>query len=391
MLSYSIARPTTEGMFLKVHGHQGLPMVWLLVTVGIVLLVALYNRFVGGAELMRLYGDAALASGVVLLLLLLWLRQGLTGAHHLLYLWKDLYVVLLVEIYYSYTNSVFAIHTARWVYGLFGLLSALGGITGSLVVRHFAEPLGATALLWIVPAILFVIWLLCIPMGRLAGASPPDGEPPERPTLLQAIRVVALSRYLVLVLALVATVQVVITLVDFEFSAVAERIFPTEDRASAGIATVYGAISGVTVVLHAMTGPVLRIVGVPLTLLVIPLLLASGMSTYVALPLFATIAGVKVASKCFDYSLFRSAKELLYIPLSYTERTRGKSVVDMVVYRVAKGGASLMLIGLVSVGGRSLVTPLTLALTLLWVTVTLVIVRRFRDLVPRTAEIGSRS
>ena len=137
-----------------------------------------------------------------------------------------------------------------------------------------------------------------------------------------------------------------------------------------------------------MTGPVLRLAGVPITLLAIPLLLAGSLGVYVALPLFATIAVVKVASKCFDYSIFRAAKEILYIPLGYRERTQGKSIVDMVTYRVAKGGASLVLYGLVLFGtARPLVTPMTLAVILLWLGVTLVIVRRFRGLVSREEEM----
>lgn len=45
-----------------------------------------------------------------------------------------------------------------------------------------------------------------------------------------------------------------------------------------------------------------------------------------------------------DYSLFRAGKELLYFPLSYQEKTQGKAWVDIFGYRVAKGGASLLLL-----------------------------------------------
>lgn len=45
----------------------------------------------------------------------------------------------------------------------------------------------------------------------------------------------------------------------------------------------------------------------------------------------------KSASKIFDYTIFKSSKEILYIPLSYEERTVGKAIVDMFSYRLAKG------------------------------------------------------
>jgi len=388
MLSYSIARPTTEGMFLKAYGHAGLPVVWILVTVAVVLVVAIYNHFVDRVELMTLYGTASLISAVVGAGLLVGLRFGLAGSHHLLYLWKDLYVVLLVEIFYSHANSVFAIPTARWIYGLFGGLGAVGGLIGSITVGALAERVGTTGLLWAVPGILALIWLLCLPLGRVAG-SPAPGSSAPRSSLAGAIRIVARSRYLTLVLILIAVVQVAITLVDFEFNAVVERTFLSEEQASAAIATVYGAIDAVTLGLHAMTGPVLRLIGVPLTLVMIPVLLAAGLSVYVAIPLFSTVAVVKATSKCLDYSIFRAAKEMLYIPLSFAERTQGKSMVDIATYRVAKGGASLLLLGAVMLGAAAMVPPLTLLLIVLWLLATWVIVRRFRALVSHDEEIRS--
>jgi len=388
MLTYSIARPAAEGLFLKAHGSRGLPLVWLLVTFGSVAVVALYNRYLGRTGLLRLYGAVSGLSGLLLAGLLVALHAGLPGALHGLYVWKDLYVVILVEIYYSYANSVFSIQAARWVYGLFGVLSSLGGMAGSLLVSLGAERFGVTVLLWSVPAQLVVIWLVCLPFARAAGEAPAS-EAARRSSLADGVRVVRRSRYLGLMLALVAAVQVAITLVDFEFNAVVDRTFPAEDQASAGIAKVYLAIAAVTLVLHALTGPVLRLAGVPLTLLVIPLLLGGSLGVYIALPLFVTIAVAKAASKCLDYSIFRAAKEILYIPLSYTERTAGKSVVDMVTYRVAKGGASLVLYGLVLLhaAGR-LATPLTLAVIALWTVVTVAMVRRFRGLVSREQEMG---
>jgi AAA family ATP:ADP antiporter len=47
--------------------------------------------------------------------------------------------------------------------------------------------------------------------------------------------------------------------------------------------------------------------------------------------------------KSIDYSVFRAAKEILYIPLPYDARYRSKELIDAVGYRVGKGGASALL------------------------------------------------
>ena len=54
--------------------------------------------------------------------------------------------------------------------------------------------------------------------------------------------------------------------------------------------------------------------------------------------------------KAFDYSIFRAAKELLYIPLSFDERYRAKEVIDVFGYRAGKGGSSVVIVLLQKMG-----------------------------------------
>jgi AAA family ATP:ADP antiporter len=387
MVSYAIARPATESLFLAAHTSAGLPGAWLLVAGAIVVLVAIYNRFLARRELLDLYGATAAGSGLVLSLLLLGRALDLPGAHYLLYAWKDVYVVLLVEMFYSYANSVFPIHTARWIYGLFGLLASLGGICGNLVVKLLSQWHDTATALWAVPPLLLGIGLLCLPLARHAGFTASPARAPVRAGLPVVLR----SSYLSLLLVLVASVQVVITLIDYQFNTVLEQTYTATDQRTGIIATVYGSVDACTILLNGLTGPVLRLAGVPLTLIAIPLLLGAGTGAFALAPLFTTAAVTKVASKCFDYSLFRAAKELLYIPLDHEERTVGKAVVDMATYRVAKAAASALLLVLVVASAQASrwVTPLTLVLVGLWLALAVVITRRFRRKVSRAHEMTS--
>jgi ATP/ADP translocase len=45
-----------------------------------------------------------------------------------------------------------------------------------------------------------------------------------------------------------------------------------------------------------------------------------------------------------DYSVFRGAKELLYIPLSFDCRYRAKELIDVFGYRFGKGGMSMLIV-----------------------------------------------
>ena len=48
--------------------------------------------------------------------------------------------------------------------------------------------------------------------------------------------------------------------------------------------------------------------------------------------------------KAFDYSVFRAAKEVLYVPLSFDERYRAKEVIDVFGYRSGKGASSVLIV-----------------------------------------------
>ncbi len=180
--------------------------------------------------------------------------------------------------------------------------------------------------------------------------------------------------------ALVGLVQIVVTLVDYQYNSIVQATFPNTDVRTAVIGKVYASVAASSLSLQLLTGPLLRFVGIPATLLSVPVLVGSAISAFIAFPRFAVMAVAKVASKALDYSLFKTAKEILYIPLSYAEKTRGKAIVDMLTYRVAKGGASLLLLGLIWLHVTRTVLFFTLALVGAWLAVTWVITRRWRHL-----------
>ena len=67
----------------------------------------------------------------------------------------------------------------------------------------------------------------------------------------------------------------------------------------------------------------LRGLGVPLVMLLLPGLMALFVVSAMVYPRMITVAITKVASKAFDYSIFVQPKRR-YIPLSHEEKTQEK-------------------------------------------------------------------
>ena len=368
LASYAVARPATESLFLEANGERAEPMAWIGVGVGSVVVVSLYNRWSASIDLVRLFSIASAISAGVLAITLMAMSIDLPGTTWALYLWKDLYIVVLIEIFWSFANSTVPKDRAKWFYGMFCVVGSLGGMAGNLGVGWLASEWSTAESLWAVVPLLTVGgaggFILARRTGIAADASAKTSSIREGFSVLQK------SKALWLLMALIATKEVVITLIDYQFKVAMLQFYPDLDERTAAIGQMYASIDAMAIGLQLGTGPILRLLGVPLVLLAIPGLLGIAVAGYALVPRYAAIAAAKVASKAFDYSLFRAAKEILYIPLSHAERTQGKAFVDMMSYRMAKGATSIMLLGLVSLGQPRAALWLTLGCIGIWVWVT---------------------
>jgi len=380
LLSYAIARPTTESLFLESHGADRLPLVWIAVAVATVLVVAVYNRVTAGRHLVALMAGWALASAAAFGILLALRAAGVADLTAAIYVVKDVYIVVLIEIFWSLANTVFKLDEAKWLYGFFLLMGSVGGLVGNLGGGVLAEAIGTEATLAMVIPVLVLAAVGAVAVKRLF----PGAERAARSTeldrdLTAGLRVVRRSSYLALMAALIAATQLAITLIDFEYNAILEVAYPNLDQRTKVIGQVYSAIDVLAIGFQLTTGVILRVVGVGRTLITIPMLLGVAVAAFAITPRFAAAAAAKVMSKAFDYSLFRAAKETLYIPLTYGEKTQGKAIVDIFTYRVAKGAASFMLLALATIGAGGWVLASTLALIGGWVAITVAIVRRYTE------------
>ncbi|MEM6732279.1 MAG: Npt1/Npt2 family nucleotide transporter, partial [Myxococcota bacterium] len=367
LFGYAIARPATESLFMESYGVENEPFVWIvspLVGVGI---VGAYNRYAARASLARSMATVCGLSMLVLTTILGARGAGVPGATFFLYVWKDFYIVFLVEIFWIYANAVYPARSARWAYGAFLGWGAAGGYVGNLSVGPYAKAIGTANALWLVIPTLLGAALVFAWATRDFVVNRPDAG--EAVPFVDGFRRVVRNKTLTVILALVGLSQLAVTLIDFRWKLeIQNTIADTASRTDAA-GMIYGAISIMELALQLVAGPILKLVGSSGVLLAVPFLLTVGMATLVGAPNATLLSSLKVASKGFDYSIFRIAKEMLYIPLSYADKSRGKPVIDILGYRAAKGAISLLLIipWLQSTGW---VDVLTIGALLLWSAVT---------------------
>jgi ATP:ADP antiporter, AAA family len=303
-----------------------------------------------------------------------------------LYVLMETYIVVLVESFWTIANLRYQLKSARVAYGLFLVCGSIGAMGAELLQPTLAHAIGTAQILWFVGPILVVCGVWCSqlePARSVAPAAPAKPAQPSPPSVSRrrGWAIVLQSRYLWLLVLIVAAAQILINLADYMLVASFEVTYPGEafrDARTGAFATVYATINGAAIALQLLTAPLVGAFGVMRIFIAIPALVGLAMVGASVVPRAFMTSIAFVAAKVFDYSLFRATKEMLYLPLETTAKTVGKSIVDMGTYRAAKAGASLLLLALVPFG-TAVVAAVAVALAVVWIVCAIAISPRYRD------------
>ncbi len=375
--SYAIARPALKSLLITHYTADALPIAWLGMAVAVTGTVMVYGRFAATIELTRLYRYVVVVCCVTLCLAMLLYQSGVTWAVFLLFIWKDVYIVVLAEMFWSIANSLFALKTAKWIYGIFCAMGSLGGMSANFAIGPLAHELGTAHAPWLIIPILLLSAGVVFSLPKV---SPAQEESRPQVDYTAGLRLVRDNRYLLCLLGIIAFIQIAINLVDYQCSALVESNFAGADERTEVFGQIYGAIDIAALVMQLSAGLIITAIGVSGTLVGVPLILALCLIGFLVAPTFGVMAVAMVAGKSMDYSIFRAAKEMLYLPLSQAERTQGKAVIDMMTYRVAKGIASVAILGFAAWSAPiEALAVVALVAVLGWLALTRILIPLYRD------------
>jgi hypothetical protein len=295
------------------------------------------------------------------------------------------------------TTERFDPHTAKLRFGQIAGMGTLGGLVGGLLAERVAAVVGASAML----PVLGVLNLLCAwlvgALARSGDAAPPSGariEPPSlgEPAPLSAeppqsgLRVLARAPYLRSLAALVVLGTVGASLVDYVFKAQAVTTLGRGDGLLRFFAIYYTATSVMTFAVQtALSRLTLERLGLGFAVSTPSLALLAGATGGLVAPGLESVVAARGGESMFRASLFRSAYELFYTPVSPRERRAAKSLIDVGFDRLgdAVGGATVRVVLLLVPAAER---PVLLALAIGCALAALVVARRLNQGYVRTLE-----
>jgi len=176
------------------------------------------------------------------------------------------------------------------------------------------------------------------------------GEP-EVPSKSESHGHLALSLFrenptLVSLIAIVMSSQIIAAVLDFKFQSLLSIEFAgNPDKETAFQGWFWGTLNTSVLALQFLITPLLlSFVALRWVHLMLPLIHLIAISAAIIEPSIYTVGLAFFLFKAFDYSIFRGAKELLYIPLGFDERYRAKEVIDVFGYRSGKGASSVVIV-----------------------------------------------
>ncbi len=349
---YEFIRSPAESIFMSYFSAADKPYALSVVPFFMAAMIYFYGRSIsawGGSRTM--VGSMMVsAAGLVGL----YFAVGVFGkpAAFLLYVFKESYVVIISEQYWSFINSVLRDEEGKVFNGPVAGLGALGSLLGGFFLSRYVAGFGTEAFI-LFSAVMFFPAAVLI-RGAYAQAGEPQPSREEAGGRLGHVHLSILkqNRTVLFIALVIFSAQVVATMLDMRFSLLVQDALPDKDLRTAYLGSFWMWVNSFSFAMQFIMAPLLlRWVPTRGIQAAIPAVHIAACALLLVAPSLGLAAGAFLLFKGMDYSIFRASKETLYIPFSYDTRYRAKQVADAFTYRFSKGFTSMVLAAVKASGG----------------------------------------
>ena len=380
MAGYNVIKPATRSKFIADLGADNLPYMMLLAGIGMGFVMQ------GYARVLRILPRRAVIPStqglLVACLLAFWFLFGLQQdwVSAVFYFWGLIVGVLLISQFWTLANAIYDPRQAKRLFGFIGGGAALGGAAGAGATDLLAKPIGTNNLLLVSAALLalcgLVVWII-VSSEAVAGRDPGDttGLEEEKGSGLEVIQFLRESKHLRLIALVISFAAIGGAVIEQQLNMAAEDLVREQDAITQFLArvTVYVSLIGFVIQI-GVTTRIHRTLGIAVALLILPVSLAGTALLMLLLPSLWVPALARVLDSSLRYTVDKTTREILFLPLPLDLKYRAKPFVDVAVDRFAKGvGAALALLIAIKIFHLTWwqLSYLSLGVAVLWVVMAL--------------------
>lgn len=343
LAGYEFARSPSNTLFKAAYGKEALPTVTAIMPLAVIAVLYVYNKMLSALGTRRTLLYSSLLAAASLFICAIAIEAGSKVATGVLFILKETYVVLIIEQYWSFLNSTLGSNVAKKMNGPICGISSIGAIIAGLTVGEIATSLGTNNMVLIAGALTIpAVFLADVAFKKCGEPKPHVAESHAKDQL--GLSLFKSERILPLLIAAVVISQVVSVTLDFSFQGKLQDAIPDPDLQTAYSGRFFALLNLVALTMQFVISPLLlQRFRAGTVMLMIPVVHIITCSLYLFDPSLVAASAAFLLFKVLDYSIFRAAKELLYIPLSFDVRYRAKELIDVFGYRSSKGVTSLVI------------------------------------------------
>ncbi|MEM7436047.1 MAG: HEAT repeat domain-containing protein [Myxococcota bacterium] len=349
MAAHATLETARDALFLAGLPATDLP--WAYLAIAALAIVALRAQ----QRLLDVVGNrhrllAASLIGGALVTLGFWFSIRAFGPWSLLafYVWTGLLATVLVVQFWLLLDESVTVTRAKRIFPLIAAGGVVGAIVGSMMAEILLRLMPPEGLLVAGSSILVVAAALPLLWDRQPNASPiPDPLNTEESFTLRSL---LSDRYLAKLFVLVLAATVSVTAVDYIFKSEVAVSVPAENLGSF-FARFYLAMNSVGLLVQVLGARwLLQNLGVHRSAAALPVLLFGGTLGFLVGPALLGAVALKSIDGSMRHSLYRTAVEVLYLPLGSARRQRAKTLIDGFGHRGGQALASVVILAAVALG-----------------------------------------
>jgi AAA family ATP:ADP antiporter len=399
MTSYNILKPLTRSKFIAQLGADHRPYVHLAAGFLIAFLMQVYTHAI--RTLPRRLVIPVTQAGLVLLLIVTWMlfKTGAVWVSVAFYVLGLILGILLISQFWTLANDLYDARQAKRLFGFIGGGASLGGALGAAITALVVEEVGTDNLLLVSAAILALCVVLVAGISRMQRNDGESTDPLDEQRGVggrEAVRLLRSSRHLQIVALVIGCAAVGAGIIEQQLNMAAEatKAEGATDAIAAFLATVTFYLSVIGFVVQvALTSRIHRSLGLAFALLMLPTMLgATGVVILLTGAVWAT-AVARVADSTLRYTIDKTTREVLFLPLPAELKYRAKPFLDVTVDRFGKAMAAVLLLVLIKPWGLGLdwrrLSYASITVTGIWIAVALIARRQY--LQSFRTSIGSRA
>src|SRR4051794_841737 len=326
----------------------------------------------------------ATQAAMIVLLIAFWIGAGWgwTSVDIGFYLFGQIYGILLISQFWTLANIIFDPRQAKRLFGFIGGGASLGGIAGGSITSLLTKNVGNANLMLVSAGVLALCAVIVSIIVRHAGSTDLAGlkqaGKEEGVSSGEALQMLRRSRHLQIIALVIAMTSIGAGLIDQQLSMATEAAKGSQgtDAMTAVLADVqvYTSIIGFVIQVW-LTSKIQRFLGIGFALMILPIGLGSTallilVSAQLWAPMFA-----RVFDKSIRYTVDKTSREILFLPLPADIKAKAKPFVDVTVDRVGRAANALILLVLIKPWGLNLGWPqisyASLAVMAVWIALAL--------------------